>query len=470
MITTKVKSIEEMYVDVTGMEIMPAEILADYRKNGASGVIDVGTLSAEYTKDLMDRTIKYVNSIADGWTHPEVLGVPGGGACTCCMKKLDDGSVVMGRNMDLPISFGPAVIFRTKGNGKDTYDTVNISYSAPAPIPFEQVLEIGGIPRFIFEQMAITACDAFNSEGLYLQYDMRECADCPSKSTNPNGKLRVATFNLIRVIVDHCATIDETLEYLKELDIYDPKYAAFDWSMAIGMMDKTGKYGVLEFANDKIIWNEGRPGFACGQGNFYWNKEKGTTRFGQGHGRWRKLMEYYYDIETIEDMEKAIQKIWYTGLFTDGRIARDWKVDWLSEMNDKLTYFVSNKWLAEIYSWRDNYGIEIDQKHLDKVLEIESREKENGGECWSIDFLKAPENFYDVITVVDLYIKCFRQLPIDAQKMSGVMECSTISYVASNKKLEYVNRFFEMEDVYHIGLDKTVVDYHPSDKKHGSQK
>lgn len=470
MISTEAKSVKELYLDVTGMELLPVKILGDYREYGASGVIDMGTFSTEETEKLIAAGIALVNSKGDGWKHPELLSgsqKKAPGCCSSCIKRLEDGTVLMGRNMDLPSSFSPAIIFRTRGNGRDTYDTVNLEYTAPGLITFDQIAELGTVPRVIFEELSAGACDVFNSADLFMQYDMRESEDCPTSSTNPESKLRVSSFNVIRLLGQHCATISEALEYLKTLDIYDCHCAAFDWSMAIGIMDRTGRYGVIEFANNKIIWNEGRPGFACGHCNFYWTKEPGTRRFGTGFGRWQKLMEYYYDIETEEDMRAAMERIRYSQLYTDGRLARDWKLNLLSEMCDKIPNFITEKFLSDIYAWRDAYGIEIDEKHLEKVLEIEKRQNEQG-DCWSVDYLNQPENYYDVLTAVDLYIKCFAKLPPIAQKMSGMMECSTLSYVANNQRLEWTNRFFEMNDVYHIGLHETVIERIPATKKLGN--
>lgn len=469
MITTTKVSIEDMYLDVTGMDMRPVAVLGDYRENGASGVIDAGCLSAEELKAYVGVAIPHVNAAADAWTNSALSEAPltASPACTCCIKEMEDGTVIMGRNMDLPLSFSPAVIFRTKGDGKDTYDTVNISYSAPGPISFDQVAELGAIPTSIFATYVVACCDALNSEGLYLQYNMRECVDCVNTSTNPDDGPRVASFNTLRLVADHCATIDEALAYLRGLDIYDPKTPAFDWSMAIGMMDKTGRYGVAEFVDNQVIWNEGTTGFACGQANFYWSREAAGVRNGSGLGRWRKLMERYYDIETQEDMESAMGEIRYSGFITNGDISRDWKVDWITEVNDKIPYFMQNR-LDMMYEWRDEYGIEIDEKHLAKVLDLVEKEKRDGGPIWGFEYLRNPANYYGVMTFMDLFIKCFAKLPIEAQKMTGYMECTTIGYTANNKELGYTNRFFEMDDIYHIGLHETTIDRVPTEKKFGN--
>ena len=469
MITTKKVSIEDMYIDVTGMDLTPVKVLGDYRKNGASGVVEAGCLSPEQTEAISNGITAYFNSLADAWSNPDATGTSSmnSPACTCCIKKMKDGTVVMGRNMDLPISFSPVVLFRTKGDGKHTYDTVNISYSAPGTISFDQVAELGAIPTNIFMSYVGSCCDAMNSEGLYLEYNMRECADCVCSSTNPNGEKRVASFNTIRYVADHCGTIEEAIAYLKNLDIYDPKTPGFDWSMAIAMMDKTGRYGVVEFVNNEVVWNEGCDGFACGQANFYWSEGAKNSRFGAGVGRWRRLMEYYYSIQSEKDMKKVMNEIRYSRFITNGDVPADWKVDWITEVNDKIPYFMQNR-LDMVYSWINDYGIKVDEKLLAEVLKIVEREKQKGGPIWDAAFLHDPSNFYDVMTFMDFFIKCFALLPIEAQKMSGYMECTTIGFTANNKELAYTNHFFEMNDVYHIGLYETVIDRIPTEHKFGN--
>lgn len=467
IITKQSKDLKSMYLNVEGMDMLPVKILGDYRENGTSGFVDLGTFSSDEIKEFTKAGIDIVNSKFDGWNNPSACEAPQGHACSCCIKKLDKGNVIMGRNMDLPIGFAPMILFRTQGNGVDTYDTVNLGYSSPGEITFDQVAELGAIPQPLFTGMSVVVCDVLNSEGLYLQYDMRESTDCPTKSTNPNSPFRTATITLIRLLGDHCKTIDEALDYLKTLDIYDAKAEAFDWSMAIGIMDKTGRYGVIEFVNNKIVWNEGRPGFACGQCNFYWDKEGSKTQWNQGYGRWLTLMGHYNDINNLDDMQKAMESIWYSNFFTDGSLVKDWKVNWMSEMSDKVHFSIRDKWIQCILNWKDEYGITVDEKELEKVKEIAARQADKDYR-WSNDYLDDPANYYEAITVVDLFIKSFRQIPLEAKKMSGYMEASTISYVADNQNLGYRLRVFETNDVFHVGLKETKIERIPTTKIHGT--
>jgi len=68
----------------------------------------------------------------------------------------------MGRNMDLPISFAPVTIYRTKGNGKDTYETgyvLNATYAST-----NQIIDMLCLEKFKikYEKCEIILCKANN--------------------------------------------------------------------------------------------------------------------------------------------------------------------------------------------------------------------------------------------------------------------------------------------------------------------
>lgn len=467
--TKRISEVDELRIDIGDVEMLPVKIIADYRENGGSGVIDFGTFTSEEMSQYTKEGNEFINSQLDSWKNPELLkSVPkisASGSCSSCIKKLDDGTVIMGRNMDVPSSFYPAYIFRGKGNGKDTYDTVNIGYPVPGTMTFDQIAETSSVPKMLVGSYVCDVFDVFNSEGLFLEANGRyPRGNLVTSSTNSNSDLRVCDITLTRYIGDHCKTIEEALEYVKTLDIYNSKTANVTTAFAVGMMDKTGRYGVLEIAFNKVIWNEGRPGFACGQANFYWDIEAfNSNNMNVGLGRWDEIIKRYNYINNSDDMKKVMDYIWYDSMITKGFEASKWPCDYATDYCEFGESLIRNKWIGAVLDWRDSYGIEVDENELKKALEI-ADEQTKGNIQWDDKYVQSPIGRYNVYTIQDLYAKSFKQLPVEAKKFSGMMEITSIGYVCDNKHLELNLHFFEMDDVYHVGLYETVIDKIPCSK------
>jgi len=235
------------------------------------------------------------------------------------------------------------------------------------------------------------------------------------------------------------------------------------------MMDKTGRYGVLEVAFNRFIWNEGTPGYACGQTNFYWDKQaREFNKWNCGYGRWNKIIDNYNYIENKEDLRKVMENIQYDDYLTNGTASKDWKCDFITEFMVQQEYCIRDNWLKAILLWRDQYGIEVDEKELARVQAFSDKQvKENT--MWNYDYVQTPEGRYEITTVQDLFSKCFNQLPLEAKKMTGMMEITSIGYVCDNKNREYNLHFFEMNDIYHITVDATEIERIPSQRILGTK-
>lgn len=458
----KTKKVTDLYIDINGCEPFPVEILADYRENGGSGVIDLGVFSSEEMERLTKEGIEFYNRLLDIWNNntaqTSVSAQPS--ACSCCMKKLDDGTVIMGRNMDVASTFFPAYIFRGKGNGKDRYDTVNIGYCSPGPITFDQIAETSSLPKHLLGTFITNSFDVLNSEGLFIEANGRTAKDqLATSSTNPKAETRIESLVLTRLIGDHCETIEDALDYLKTIDIYTGAV-----SFALAMMDKTGRYGVLEIAFNRVIWNEGTPGYACGQTNFFWDKQaRALSRWNCGYGRWDKIIDKFNYIRNKDDLKNVMDYIRYDDYLTNGTAAKDWKCDFITEFMVQEEYCIRDNWLKGILQWRDEFGIEVDEEELARVKTFSDKQvRENT--MWDDDYVLTPEGRYEITTVQDLFSKCFHQLPVEAKKMTGMMEITSIGYVCDNKNRQYDLHFFEMDDVYHITVDKTVIERFPCKK------
>ena len=107
-------------------------------------------------------------------------------SCSALAAKTCRGDVLIGRNLDLTISQLPCYITHLKF-GK--YETINFTYdelSKDTP-RYTDLLSSGKIGAELYNALPMLASDSINSEGLYLEYNMREYESqfiCTGKSTS----------------------------------------------------------------------------------------------------------------------------------------------------------------------------------------------------------------------------------------------------------------------------------------------
>lgn len=238
-----------------------------------------------------------------------------GGKCTAVEKTLDDGSVIVGRNMDLNISNKAAYMYRTKIKG--CYETINLTYTFRDISPDAELIEKEGITSEFRNLVPFMADDVLNSEGLYIEINMREGefnADGTAKfscsGTNPASDKRIYMFEVPRYVGEHCATVDEAVEYVKSLDIYSKDGY---WNYAFLMADATGHYGVLEFAQNKVLWND----YQQAQANFYIDKEMNAIEdYKTGVGRYNTVMDGVKNVKNEDDMLELMKSVNYFSFYS----------------------------------------------------------------------------------------------------------------------------------------------------------
>lgn len=260
-------------------------------------VMDAGT----YTELDYDYAEKYFAEHNDNW----------GGACTAVAKTTDNGTMLIGRNMDLVISNKAAYVVRTAVEG--CYETVGLTYTYREYSPdYEYVLE-NGVEQEFARLIPFFSEDVLNSEGLYIEVNMRNSDFWPDgapkyscSGTNPESDHRVYVFTLPRYIGEHCATVDEALEYVKTLDLYTVDGY---WNYCFMMADATGHYGLLEIAQNKVIWHEGQQA----QANFYIDEELAAIEDYQcGVGRYETVMAGIDAVQTRDEMFKLMDSVTYS--------------------------------------------------------------------------------------------------------------------------------------------------------------
>ena len=229
----------------------------------------------------------------------------GSGACTTCSKLNKDGEVLIGRNMDNEISVCPAYIIHTSF-GK--YPTVSVRFNNYDTYTYEEFKEKGYKDADYMNYIPFCVGDAMNSEGLYVEANVREPDEYFLNSgTNP-GKERVTFTMLVQLIAMNCATVKEALDYLKnDLNIVSSPY--FDMrtptQFAYCIGDATGTYGVIEIARNEVHFVP----YASAQGNYYLNPVWTVMDAnGSGYGRAERVMDGLEDVNTLEEMMEHMKK------------------------------------------------------------------------------------------------------------------------------------------------------------------
>lgn len=265
-------------------------------------VFDAGT----YTSLDYKYAGEYFEETYDKWKEE--------GGCTVVTKTLDDGTQLIGRNMDLTICNKAAYVFRTKVKG--CYETINLAYTFRDISPDYNDVILNGISPKFQKVLPFLADDVLNSEGLYVEVNMRNGETWPTgetkfgcSSTNPDAKERVYLFEFPRYVGEHCATVAEALEYVKTLDFYSMygnEIHADNYCFLIA--DATGRYGVMEFACNKMYWHEGQQA----QANFYLEPELASMQeLKAGVGRYNYVMAGIDAVENEEDMFELIDGVSY---------------------------------------------------------------------------------------------------------------------------------------------------------------
>lgn len=192
--------------------------------------------------------------------------------CTAFGTRAENGDVLIGRNLDLTVSQFPCYITHVKF-GK--YETLNFTYDemSDTALRYDELLRQGSIEPEIYNALPMSASDSMNSEGLYIEYNMREYErGLACTGTNPHSPTRICTISLPFVVASHCATVAEALQFMRnKLDLYTmvDTSVASGWNLCCMIGDAYGHYGLIEIANNEIKYLPQQHG----QGN-YSNRKK----------------------------------------------------------------------------------------------------------------------------------------------------------------------------------------------------
>lgn len=297
----------------------------------------------------------------DAVNYSKTIHAPSGGACTTCAVKNNKGEVIIGRNLDMVISPFPAYIIKTLFG---RYKTLQFRYLDSDLYTYDEFKTEGWKnPNFI-NYLNFAVSDAMNEKGLYIEANVREAnLGYQCNGTNP-GKLDLYYNFVVSMVAQNCATVDEAIDYLtNQVNYISNDYVDYSTPTDYGYMigDATGKYGVIEIAQNKIHFTP----YQCAQANYYIHPElSANDEYGSGQGRYERAIDGLNNVQTMEDAYNQIGKaMWNTHtLYSD--------LSYIDE-NGK-PHFVDDKG-NPVADWRSDYGQEAlkyywPAEEIDRVL------------------------------------------------------------------------------------------------------
>lgn len=396
------------YVDnpFNGKEVSfedPSKVqLPDYVKNEGIFTIDDATENA---------ALDAIAELVDGWEEF-------GGGCSAASKKLGNGDLVFGRNMDLTLSIAPAHIFMTTGR---TYKTVNLQYFPlfDADLKFDEIPELNGLIKKSYYPFVST--DVMNEKGLYMQTNMRNVEDkYACTGTNP-GKTRIFMACLGQYVCSRCATVDEAIKLIETLDIYSgcnplPNFESLNWIFAWNMGDAQGNRALVEIAKNKVFVTKNNEVHT----NFFINKElQEKEALGTGYGRYECLKEGLPGVRSEMDMHNLLQKVYYWNIFTT--CAKDPK---------NAPYDMRSEWVG---------GIPVNDKG---EVDEENGKNENCTYQWVTD----PNNAEVVYGIMQEQSDGLTKLPEQALRDNLLCWKSVFHVVANCTQKKLTFSFYEKDD------------------------
>lgn len=309
-----------------------------------------------------------------------------GGGCSA-ISAVIDGTRLTGRNMDLNISNKCAYFVKTQVPGK--YATVGLAYTFRDFSDDYEVVKANGLKDDFAKILPFMCDDVMNSEGLYIEIDMRHGeTDADGNDifgvehTNADAEERIYVFTLSQYVALNCKNIAEVKDYLaNSVDIYSKKNY---WNYCFVLNDAEGNAALLEFGNGRYYWTEPDENGVVAQTNFYVNEECNALEdVKTGLGRYETLMNGIGSVTCKADLFNLMKQVQYSSYYLPYDECKTEHFDPRSEIigeYEGLTYAVVMDPENEEYA-------RLVFEELNGPIRLLSRaEKQNKNEYWESTF------------------------------------------------------------------------------------
>lgn len=308
-----------------------------------------------YTELDEEYADNYFLKTYDNWKR-EDKEVQGGG-CSAIKTTLDDGTVAVGRNMDLNISNKCAYVVRTSVPHKNK--TFGLAYTFRDISPdYAKLKQDGGLQDDFYKLLPFMCDDVMNEKGLYIEINMRNGEYWPTgedkyacKGTNEYASKKVYMFELTRYIAENCDDLAQAKEYLKSLNVYSQEHY---WNYAFLICDRFGNSSILEFGLNRYYWNDD----AYCQTNFYLNRDcHNIEKIYSGLGRYATLNAGIINVHTKADLYNLMDKVSYYQVYDPYNCQFDPRSENIGAL-PYLTYelIFDERYKDAIYMMMDEFG------------------------------------------------------------------------------------------------------------------
>lgn len=327
-------------------------------------------------------------------------------ACSALATRANNGDVLIGRNLDLTVSQYPCYITHIK-YGK--YDTLNFTYDEifKNKITYEHLLKKGKIDADYYNALPLMATDSMNTEGLYIEYNMREYEEqfiC--FGTNPTASIRACTVSLPFLVTSYCSTVEEALIYIRtKLNLYTmvDESIASGWNMCYMIGDATGAYGLIEIANDEVKFLPQQKG----QGNYYIYPEfNSTSRNQSGYGRLQFGIERIDKVQNEFQMSKLMDSIMWKNEITNIPFA-------YRDVWGHIHFCADSKHQIPSLDWRSDNVNKLPVNEEGKYIDVDSNTQEANQvrkykKCYNnyIAGIDTEENEYGYTKYLEYLLRC----------------------------------------------------------------
>ena len=228
--------------------------------------------------------------------------------CTTAVKRLPSGDTLVAHSMDSFYSMRPGYIFRTAVPGH--LKTVGLDYDPYSGPDFVKAAQEGLSEKKLWPLLFATT-DILNEKGLYVEFNMRPGEPeyfgiKKSRGTKRGAAERMSILALVRYLGERAGSVEEAVSLAQTVDVHGLSDGRVDWTGALTIADATGRYGVLELVDNRLVWNEGE----AVQANYVVSPEyKNHALYGTGHGRADVMQKGLGSVASEAQMESLLRKV-----------------------------------------------------------------------------------------------------------------------------------------------------------------
>ncbi|MBQ0080097.1 MAG: linear amide C-N hydrolase [Alistipes sp.] len=223
-----------------------------------------------------------------------------------------------GRNLDLGINETCEFVVRTKASSKRKHASIGVANTCFATITEDMVQ--AGLSKELLDFIPWMMMDGVNDAGLVCNINVVNMSDIeanPHAHTNP-GKPQIMVMQLVRALLDNCASVAEAKELIANHDITPiPKDVAGVWDGHIMIADANNTV-IVEFTGEqesKVKYIETNI-----MTNFYNHLYAATGQYPAhacGVERYDILKAKYNSSNTMEGMWELLKKVQYTQAYKE---------------------------------------------------------------------------------------------------------------------------------------------------------